>query len=141
MITRELYLYIVLSIMWIRVKFGNHIKIIYTGDYWQLPPIGEEISIVFDIATESKNNIANELITHNKIKSIINKGSIDYELIAKHFMTKQKWPIYKLTTIMRFNNDKMKEIITHLNKCIASYNDIEVINNFPESIIPMGNYL
>ena len=49
-ISKELYIYIESTIRYIRDKFNHNIKIIFLGDYYQLPPINEYKSIVFDLA-------------------------------------------------------------------------------------------
>ena len=53
-ISRELYLYIESTIRFISDKFNHKIKIIFLGDYYQLPPVKEYRSIIFDLATKEK---------------------------------------------------------------------------------------
>jgi hypothetical protein len=53
-ISKELYKYIVES--WQYIKFAHDIKLkfIFLGDYWQLPPVGEEKGIIFEEAIKNK---------------------------------------------------------------------------------------
>lgn len=73
-ISKDLYKYINEAYDYIKFQFGVSLKYIFLGDYWQLPPVGEPTSIIFD-------------------------SSI-----------KEKWPVSKLTTIMRSNNNLMDRV-------------------------------
>ncbi len=55
-------------------EYDHSIKYIFVGDFWQLPPINEEVSIVFANATAGK------------------------------------WPVAKLSKIMRAANDEIAEV-------------------------------
>jgi hypothetical protein len=57
-ISKELYEYIKLAQNHILQEFGETFKCIYLGDYWQLPPIGERRSVVFEIAKNEKWSIS-----------------------------------------------------------------------------------
>jgi ATP-dependent exoDNAse (exonuclease V) alpha subunit len=51
-ISSELYGYLMDARQYVKNKFDKVIKYIFLGDYWQLPPVKEKLSIVF---SESKN--------------------------------------------------------------------------------------
>lgn len=53
-ISRELYIYLESTVKWLREICNHNIKIIFLGDYYQLPPINEKKSIVFKIAQKEK---------------------------------------------------------------------------------------
>ena len=57
-VSKELYGYIKSAQDHILQEFGETFKCIYLGDYWQLPPIGERRSIIFDIAKKEKWSIS-----------------------------------------------------------------------------------
>ena len=51
-ISRELFVYIESVVRWIFDNTGHAIKIIYLGDYYQLPPVGEDESIIFKFGSD-----------------------------------------------------------------------------------------
>ena len=53
-ISKELFGYIVDSINHIKKVYDKTIKLIFIGDYWQLSPVGEVISIIFEQAIKDK---------------------------------------------------------------------------------------
>jgi hypothetical protein len=53
-ISKELFSYIRQAWEYIYFKYGHIIKFIFLGDYWQLPPVGEDTSIVFENAVNEK---------------------------------------------------------------------------------------
>jgi hypothetical protein len=57
-ISKELYSYIRQAFEWIDFKLQHKIKFIFLGDYWQLPPVGEETSVIFDTAIKEKWNVS-----------------------------------------------------------------------------------
>lgn len=57
-ISKELYSYIEQSSAWIDFKYQHKLKYIFLGDYWQLPPVGEETSVVFNTAIMEKWNVS-----------------------------------------------------------------------------------
>lgn len=73
-IPQDLFNYIYSAHEYIKFKHGKDLKFIFLGDFWQLPPVNEATSVVFDQSIKSK------------------------------------WPVSKLTTVMRSNNDLMKSI-------------------------------
>jgi len=81
-ISAELFGYIQQAWEYIYFKFGHSIKFIFLGDYWQLPPVGEDTAVVFKNAT------------------------------------KQKWPVCKLSAVMRAGNDTMQAINQRLLKWV-----------------------
>lgn len=56
-ISKELYNYLIRAWEFIYFKHKHSIKFIYLGDYWQLPPVGETRSLVFQAAQENKWSI------------------------------------------------------------------------------------
>jgi transcription-repair coupling factor (superfamily II helicase) len=78
-ISKELYNYIIQAREFIHGKFGTILKFIYLGDYWQLPPVGEELSIVFDVSIKQEWIVA-------KLTKVMRSGnssiySINQELL------------------------------------------------------------
>ncbi len=57
-ISKELYKYMREAAEYIKFAHDHQLKYIFLGDYWQLPPIGEEKSIVFATSVEEKWAIA-----------------------------------------------------------------------------------
>jgi hypothetical protein len=57
-ISLELYNYIMQSYEYMVFAHKHILKFIFLGDYWQLPPVGEEISIVFTNSTTESWPIA-----------------------------------------------------------------------------------
>ena len=57
-ISRELFQFIQQAWEWMNFKYDHKIKFIYLGDYWQLSPVGEESSIVFDTAIKQKWDVS-----------------------------------------------------------------------------------
>ncbi len=51
-ISQELYKYLCEAAEYIKFTHNIDLKYIFLGDYWQLPPIGEETSVVFQYATK-----------------------------------------------------------------------------------------
>lgn len=104
-ISKELYEYIQQAWEYIYFKYGHSIKFIFLGDYWQLPPVGENISVVF----------------YNAIK--------------------EKWPVSKLSMVMRSGNEKMQLINQRLLKWVEVFkNKIEkplekFIYKFPNNLV------
>lgn len=100
-ISRDLYN----SILYMREYNGidNHSqKYIYLGDFWQLPPVNENSSIVFDCA---------------KL---------------------EKWPVAKLSKIMRSNNDTLLSINNSMLECIPALVQkkyAEFCKSFPYNMI------
>jgi ATP-dependent exoDNAse (exonuclease V) alpha subunit len=50
-ISAELFGYLHEANDFIKFKYGYRIKFIFLGDYWQLPPVGEDTAVVFKNAT------------------------------------------------------------------------------------------
>ncbi len=53
-ISKELYIYLESTIMWLKDVHTHSMKIIFTGDYYQLPPVNEDKSVVFNMAVKEK---------------------------------------------------------------------------------------
>lgn len=52
-ISSDLYSYIKKTQEYLKFSHSHNIKFIFIGDYWQLPPVGEDKSVVFDEANKS----------------------------------------------------------------------------------------
>ena len=52
-ISEKLFKYINLAREIIEFKYGRKLKFIYLGDYWQLPPVSEDNSVIFEHANYS----------------------------------------------------------------------------------------
>ena len=78
-ISKELYIYIESTIRYIRDKFNHNIKIIFLGDYYQLPPINEHKSIIFDLAIREKWSIY-------KLSKIMRSKTTQTDKINKKFL-------------------------------------------------------
>jgi hypothetical protein len=50
-ISKELYSYILKTQEYLYLKHGHKIKYIFIGDFWQLPPVGEIKSVIFECST------------------------------------------------------------------------------------------
>jgi hypothetical protein len=123
-ISKKLYQYIIKTQEYILNTFQKQLKLIFLGDYWQLPPINEENSIVF---LESKNKkwpvtkldkvmrcqVSNLLYINNKLLSYIEK--------------------FKSNTVDNFVENYPYNLIANNN---ANYLDY---NNFLESYIDTWN--
>jgi hypothetical protein len=57
-ISKELFGYIQQAWSYIYFKYGTSIKFIFLGDYWQLPPVGEDLSVIFKNASKEKWNVS-----------------------------------------------------------------------------------
>ena len=53
-ISKELFGYIVDSVNYIKKVYDKRIKLIFLGDFWQLAPVGEVLSIIFEKAIKDK---------------------------------------------------------------------------------------
>lgn len=109
-ISQELYKYIQEASEYIKFAYDVQLKYIFLGDYWQLPPIGEEKSIVFQCATQ------------------------------------QKWPIAKLSKVMRSANETMLNINNTMLEWIPRFKSGDTSNfvlKYPYNLVPknLGQYL
>lgn len=108
-ISKELYGYILKMQEYLYLKHNHLIKLIFIGDYWQLPPV-------------------------NELKSLVFQSSI-----------KEKWPVTKLTKVMRSSNQEMFDLNNSLLKWIQVFkeNDTEklkkLIDNYPYSLVPKNS--
>ena len=95
-ISKELYQYICEAWEYIYFAYDKKLKYIFIGDYWQLPPVGEENSIVFQNAPFNK------------------------------------WPIAKLSKVMRYNTENLEKINMNLLEWITSFKakDIDKVSDF-----------
>ena len=109
-ISKELYSYLLQAWDFVYFKHERKLKYIFLGDFWQLPPVGEDTSIVFKDSTEDK------------------------------------WPICKLTKVMRSGNEHIAEINQRLLYTIDLFRnkDEQFINKFhikyPYCILPKKKY-
>ena len=79
-ISKELYQYICESWEYINFAYNHKLKYIFLGDYWQLPPVGEENSVIFQIATQNKWLIA-------KLDKVMRSGNAELEKINNNLLT------------------------------------------------------
>ena len=80
-ISRELYKYICEAAEYIKFAYDIQLKFIFLGDYWQLPPVGEEVSIVFDTAIRDKWRVSklNQVMrSSNETMLKINQNMIEW---------------------------------------------------------------
>lgn len=123
-ISKDLYDYIMNGLAFIWLKFGVAIKCIFLGDFWQLPPVGEKSSVVFDMAIKrkipickldkvmrSKTTVTN-LVNAQLLQYIekIKKGIID----AKKFLSYYPYNIVSESSIYIDSVDKMYDIYMEL---------------------------
>jgi hypothetical protein len=78
-ISKEIYGYIVESIEYILKKYNHSIKIMYLGDYWQLPPVNEKSSIVFKKSIEERWRVS-------KLDKIMRSSNKEILKINKHML-------------------------------------------------------
>lgn len=57
-ISSDLYKYIEEAWEFIEFKCAKKLKYLFLGDFWQLPPVGEEKSVIFQSATQNKWPVA-----------------------------------------------------------------------------------
>jgi hypothetical protein len=86
-ISKELYKYICES--WQYIKFAHDIKLkfIFLGDYWQLPPVGEDKSIIFEEAIKNKwlvSKLEAVMRASNNTTAEINKNMLLYINLFKN---------------------------------------------------------
>jgi len=93
-ISRELYSFVKSAYTYVRTKFFHSLKLIFLGDYYQLPPPGDSSAIVFDTATENK------------------------------------WPVSKLSKVMRSANPYMEEVNQKLLAAIQDMKRENVLETF-----------
>lgn len=115
-ISKELYQYI--KDAWEYVDFAYHhkIKYIFLGDFWQLPPVGEENSIIFQIAQQEKwlisklekvmraSNVELENLNNNLL-SWINKFKSNDKSLTKNFV--HDYPYNLMERIFKNNHEKI----------------------------------
>lgn len=78
-VSRELYLYLESMFYWMSDILKHNIKMIFLGDYYQLPPIGEKKSIVFKIAAEAKWPLL-------KLDKVMRSKTNQIDKVNKYFM-------------------------------------------------------
>lgn len=80
-ISRELYRYICEAYEYIEFAFGVKLKFIFLGDFWQLPPVGEEKSIVFDVAIKDRwlvSKLEKVMRSANETMANINQNMLEW---------------------------------------------------------------
>ncbi len=80
-ISKELYKYIREASEYIKFEHNHRLKYIFLGDYWQLPPIGEEKSVIFATSVEEKWAIAKltkVMRSANETMLSINNNMLDW---------------------------------------------------------------
>jgi len=89
----------------IQAKHQVKLKFIFLGDFWQLPPVGEDKSVVFQIAV------------------------------------KDKWPVSKLSKVMRSANDQIDYINSTMLEWIPKFKEHDdeletFVRRYPYNLIP-----
>lgn len=113
-INKELYNFIFEMVDWAKFKFDKTIKTIFLGDFWQLPPIGEKSSIVFEMAKKNGWIIS-------KLTEMMRSKNDKIKCVNQCFM---KW-------IDRFKNINIEE-----NKSSIS----TFIEKYPYNILPKHEF-
>lgn len=91
-------------------------KIIYLGDFWQLPPIGEDISPIFKYVSDNK-------ISVYKLKKIMRSNSNIMDTINKELLNYIDMIKNNNINFMRFLEQFPKNILPSFNKIhIKDYN-------------------
>lgn len=97
-ISKDLYDYIMNGLAYIWLKFGVSIKCIFLGDFWQLPPVGEKSSVVFDMSIKRKIPICKlDKVMRSKttVTNNVNAQLLQYiEKIKKGIIDEQKFLQY-----------------------------------------------
>lgn len=97
-ISKDLYDYIMNGLAYIWLKFGVAIKCIFLGDFWQLPPVGEKSSVVFDMSIKRKIPICKlDKVMRSKttVTNNVNAQLLQYiEKIKKGIIDEQKFLQY-----------------------------------------------
>lgn len=89
-ISADLYKYICEALEYIAFTHSIYIKAIFLGDYWQLPPVGEEKSITFELATKDRwvvSKLDKVMRSGNELMSSINQDMLDW---IPHFKAKSE---------------------------------------------------
>lgn len=130
-VSRELYLYLESTLTYIMDKFNHRIKIIFLGDYYQLPPVSESKSIVFQKATIDKWAIT-------KLSKVMRSKTTQIDEINNNFLTfintklkKRKLNIDDINTpysiIPYDTNTYMNDLITFHKKYVAIPTEDKII--------------
>ena len=157
----ELYSYIVQMGDYIDRRFKKRIKFIFLGDYWQLPPVSEEISIIFQLAVKENwfiSKLSKVMRSRNELMKNVNdsllgwvdkfknkknnKESFDYFHLEFPFNIIKDRSVY-----LRSNDQLIDEYITTWkekkdnNLIILTYSKANKIkiNSTIQNIINMGN--
>lgn len=110
-ISKELYGYILKTQEYIHLKHNHIIKLIFIGDYWQLPPVGEPKSLIFQSSIREHwpvTKLTKVMRSSNQEMFDLNNSLLEWIQIFK-------------------NNDERK-----LNK---------LISNYPYSLVPKNSKL
>ena len=76
-ISSELYDYLLQAREYAKFKYDKTVRYIFIGDYWQLPPVGEESSMVFDTAISERWKVS-------KLTKIMRSGNETMRNINNH---------------------------------------------------------
>ena len=79
-ISKELYQYIKEAWEYIDFAYNHKIKYIFLGDFWQLPPVGEENSSIFQIAQKEKWLIS-------KLEKVMRASNSELQQINANLLT------------------------------------------------------
>jgi ATP-dependent exoDNAse (exonuclease V) alpha subunit len=138
-VNKELFQYIADAVQYTLAAHNKQIKCIYLGDFWQLPPIGEEISTVFEQANQSKWSVSKlaKVMRYGSEQNImheINNTLLDWIRIFKastesltteekkkikkfiseypYNLVQEEYQFQNLPTVMPYIND-IHEFLTH----------------------------
>ena len=124
-ISKELYTYIVQTYNYIIIH--KDIKFIFVGDYWQLPPVGEEESIIFTTASADQWHISKlSKVMRSANDKILN---VNHSLIS--FIDKFKTGSPDIRT---FVNKYPRNIVSDSDFYISNITDLynEYVENWKE---------
>lgn len=79
-ISKELYGYIREAQTYIKFVYGFSIKLIFLGDYWQLPPVSEDKSVVFNMCKEQAWPIA-------KLEKVMRSANDEMQVINNNMLS------------------------------------------------------
>lgn len=153
-ISAELYNYVIESIDYIKAKHGKSIKCIWLGDFWQLPPINEVVSVVFKIASKEEWFVSklNKIMRSNN-ESIykINRKCIDYiEKVKSSLVVKKsneplideifdKYPYNMISKKFPIYFKKMDSFYEHYMENYKKNNDIIILTYTRANCVKINN--
>ncbi len=126
-INKELYSYIVQAAEWIEFQHNKRIKYIFLGDYWQLPPVGEETSIIFNTSIEKHwpiSKLTKVMRSANDAMFKINSSLLDWIPIFRNPEDEDNLPLVtKFHTKYPYNliEARIKKYTSDLDTFLTKY--------------------